>query len=90
MDLDQAMHLERDGDGLPGAVRDRRPARVRAARRRVDRARPCSRGQTDLLPRPADPLHPPVLSEDAASLLPGSAVRPAFVWDLRLDAEGDC
>ena len=33
------------------------------------------------------PLHPETLSEDAASLLPGEA-RPAFVWDLRLDADG--
>ena len=33
------------------------------------------------------PLHPEVLSEDAASLLP-DAVRPAFVWDLRLDGAG--
>ena len=34
------------------------------------------------------PLHPPVLSEGAASLLPGE-VRPAFVWDMRLDSEGE-
>ena len=33
------------------------------------------------------PLHPEVLSEAAASLLP-DAVRPAFVWDLRLDGAG--
>ena len=34
------------------------------------------------------PLHPEVLSRGAASLLP-DAVRPAFVWDLRLDGAGD-
>ena len=31
------------------------------------------------------PLHPPVLSEGAASLLPDE-VRPALLWTLRLDA----
>jgi exoribonuclease R len=33
------------------------------------------------------PLHPPVLSEGAASLLPGE-VRPAVVWTFDLDAHG--
>jgi exoribonuclease R len=33
------------------------------------------------------PLHPKVLSEDAASLLPGE-VRPAFVWTLALARDG--
>jgi exoribonuclease R len=86
MDLDQAMHLERDGDGhriryaiadvpafvLPGGALDR-----------VTR----ERGQTVYCPDVRVPLHPEVLSEAAASLLP-DAVRPAFVWDLRLDGEG--
>ena len=34
------------------------------------------------------PLHPTVLSEGAASLLPGQ-VRPAVVWDFRLDEVGE-
>src|SRR6476646_9986275 len=34
------------------------------------------------------PLHPPVLSEGAASLLP-EAVRPAVLWRMTLDATGD-
>ena len=46
------------------------------------------RGQTIYAPDRSTPLHPETLSEDAASLLPGEA-RPAFVWDLRLDADGE-
>jgi exoribonuclease R len=86
-DLDQAMHLERQGDGhrvryaiadvpafvTPGALIDAEARR---------------RGQTLYAPDGRTPLHPPVLSEDAASLLPGQ-VRPAFVWDLVLDAAGE-
>ena len=86
MDLDQAMHLERDGDGhhiryaiadVPGFVR------LGGALDRVTR----ERGQTVYCPDVRVPLHPEVLSEGAASLLP-DAVRPAFVWDLRLDGAG--
>lgn len=87
MDLDQAMHLEPDGEGIrvryaiadvpafvvPGGEIDRE------ARRRVE---------TLYLPDGRSPLHPPELSEGAASLLPGQ-VRPAFVWDLRFDVTGD-
>ena len=86
MDLDQAMHLERDGDGhrIRYAIADV-PAFVRpgGALDRVTR----ERGQTVYCPDVRVPLHPEVLSEAAASLLP-DAVRPAFVWDLRLDGEG--
>jgi exoribonuclease R len=45
------------------------------------------RGQTVYLPDAKVPLHPPVLSEGAASLLPGE-VRPAVLWTLDLDAAG--
>jgi exoribonuclease R len=86
MDLDQAMHLERDGDGhrIRYAIADV-PTFVRlgGALDRVTR----ERGQTVYCPDLRVPLHPEVLSEAAASLLP-DAVRPAFVWDLRLDAAG--
>ena len=87
MDLDQAMHLERDGGGyrvryaiadVPGFVSPG-GALDREAR---------SRGQTIYLPDGRAPLHPPLLSEDSASLLPGQ-VRPAYVWDLRLDDDGN-
>src|SRR3954449_755171 len=45
------------------------------------------RGETIYLPDGRIPLHPPVLSEGAASLLPGQD-RPAVLWRLQLDAEG--
>ncbi|MCW2665518.1 MAG: rnr, partial [Frankiales bacterium] len=46
------------------------------------------RGQTLYLPDVRVPLHPPVLGEQAASLLAGQ-VRPAVVWDLRLDERAE-
>ena len=86
-DLDQALHLEREGDGyrvryaiadvaafvVPGGALD---GEVRL------------RGETLYAPDVRVPLHPPVLGEGAASLLPDQ-VRPAVVWDLRLDAGGE-
>ncbi len=87
MDLDQALHIERAGDGylVRYAIADV-PAYVAAggaldaeARRRV---------ATIYAPDKRSPLHPPMLSEDAASLLPGQ-VRPAFVWEMRLDETGE-
>jgi exoribonuclease R len=45
------------------------------------------RGQTVYLPDGKVPLHPPVLSEAAASLLPDQA-RPAVVWTIDLDSSG--
>ena len=86
MDLDQAMHLERRGDGwrvryaiadVPAFVRPGSPTDAEARRR----------GQTLYAPHRRVPLHPPGLSEDAASLLPDQA-RPAFVWDLDVAADG--
>ena len=86
MDLDQAMHLSRDGDGY----------RVRYAIAHLESfvepggaidAEARRRGQTIYAPDERTPLHPPVLSEGAASLLP-EEVRPAYVWDIRLDATG--
>src|SRR3954453_5513648 len=46
------------------------------------------RGETIYLPDGRIPLHPPVLSEGAASLLPGQD-RPAVLWRLQLDADGE-
>lgn len=85
-DLDQAFHLERSGDDivlryaiadvgwfvLPGDPVDRESWR---------------RGLTLYLPDGSAPLHPPVLSERAASLLPDGP-RPAVVFVVRLDAAG--
>jgi exoribonuclease R len=46
------------------------------------------RGQTMYLPDGSVPLHPPVLSEDAASLLPDGP-RAAVLWTVGLDAAGE-
>lgn len=86
MDLDQAMHIERDGDGyrVRYAIADV-PAFVRPGGA-LD-AEVWLRGQTVYCPDSRVPLHPAEVSEDAASLLPG-AVRPAYLWDMRLRADG--
>ncbi len=91
MDLDQALHIERhidrhgDGYRLRYAIADV-PAFVAPGGAVDTEAR--ERGQTIYAPDARTPLHPPVLSEGAASLLPG-ADRPAYVWDLVLDSDGE-
>jgi len=45
------------------------------------------RGETLYAPDKRTPLHPTVLSEGVASLLPGQD-RPALVWELTLDRDG--
>jgi exoribonuclease R len=86
MDLDQAMHLAKDGDGYvvhyaiadvaafvePGGAIDLEARR---------------RGESLYGADSKIPLHPTELSESAASLLPDQ-VRPAFLWTIKLDAEG--
>ena len=86
-DLDQALFIERAGDGyrvlyaiadvgrfvVPGGAIDQEVHR---------------RGLTLYAPNARTPLHPPVLSEGAASLLPGE-LRPALVWEHTLDARGE-
>ncbi|OZM75346.1 ribonuclease II [Amycolatopsis antarctica] len=86
-DLDQALLVERTGHGFrvhyaiadvaafvaPGGVLDR------VAR---------GRGQTLYLPDGNVALHPPELSEGAASLLPGQ-VRPAVLWTIDTAAGGE-
>jgi exoribonuclease R len=84
-DLDQAVHLARDGGGYRvdyaiadvGAVVRPGGALDAEARRR---------GQTLYAPDRRTPLHPEVLSEGAASLLAGQ-VRAAALWTIRLDAD---
>jgi len=85
-DLDQAVHLERAGDGYRVRYAIADVAAFVAPGGAVD-AEAHRRGETLYAPTMRTPLHPPVLAEGAASLLPGQ-VRPALVWDLRLDAEG--
>lgn len=87
MDLDQALLVRRGRRGgftvnyaisdLVAFVRPAGPLDLEAQRR----------GQTLYLPDAKVPLHPPVLSEGAASLLP-NRVRPAVLWTIDLDDEG--
>ncbi len=85
-DLDQALHLEKDGDGyvVHYAIADV-AAFVSPGDPVDEEAR--RRGETLYGADTKIPLHPPVLSEGAASLLPGE-VRPALLWTIGLDAEG--
>ncbi|MCR8671554.1 RNB domain-containing ribonuclease [Agrococcus sp. HG114] len=85
-DLDQALHLERDGDGflVHYAIADV-PAFV-APGGAID-AEARRRGQTMYAPDGRVPLHPPLISEGAASLLPDQE-RSAYLWEFRLDASG--
>jgi exoribonuclease R len=84
-DLDQAVHLAARGDGFRvvyaiadvGAFVPLGSALDREARRR---------GQTLYSPDRRTPLHPPELSEGAASLLAGE-LRAAVVWTIDLDAD---
>lgn len=86
-DLDQALHLARDGAGyvLTYAIADLAafitpggPIDLEAHRR----------GQTLYGADSSIPLHPRELSEGAASLLPGGT-RPALVWSIRVDGSGE-
>jgi len=85
-DLDQAMHLARRGDGylVHYAIADV-PAFVRPGGA-IDRAAR-DRGQTLYAPDGRVPLHPPVIGDDRASLLPG-VDRSAYVWRFELAADG--
>ena len=86
-DLDQALHIERDGDGyvvhyaiadVAAFVKPGDPVDVEANRR----------GETLYVADSKVPLHPPVLSEGAASLLPDEE-RPALLWTIKVDATGE-
>ncbi|HEX7341032.1 MAG TPA: RNB domain-containing ribonuclease [Rhodanobacteraceae bacterium] len=87
MDLDQALHIERHGDGyrvhyaiadVAAFVTAGDPVDLEAQRR----------GETLYGADRKIPLHPKSLSEDAASLLPDQ-VRPALLWTIDLDADGE-
>lgn len=85
-DLDQAFALERAGDGwrVHYAIADLAAFVPGGGALEAELAR---RGVTLYLPDRRVPLHPPVLGEDAASLLPG-VDRPCVLWSLDLDAAG--
>src|SRR4051812_11227885 len=86
-DLDQAMHLERAGEGhrVRYAIAD--PGAFIAPGGALDRDTH-ARGVTVYAPDAKVPLHPPALSEGAASLLPGQWV-PVVLRTLDLDARGE-
>jgi exoribonuclease R len=86
-DLDQAMALSR---GAAGGYRVRYAIADVASYVRPGgalEAESWARGQTIYFPDGNVPLHPPVLSEGAVSLLPG-VDRAAVLWTIDLDAEG--
>ncbi|WP_310739375.1 RNB domain-containing ribonuclease [Microbispora sp. H10830] len=87
MDLDQALCIERRGTGyrvwyaIADVAAFVRPGGAIDAEARV-------RAETVYMADGRVPLHPPVLSEGAASLLPGQA-RPAALWRLDLGSDGE-
>ena len=85
MDLDQAVHLARTDTGfvLSYAIADVGAVIVPGGALDTEVRR---RGQTFYLPDGSVPLHPRVLSEDGASLLP-DRVRPAALWTIETDAQ---
>ena len=86
MDLDQAIHMARDGDGyvVPYAIAD--VAAFMAPGDPVDLE--ANKRGSRCTPPMRVPLHPKVISEGAASLLPDQ-VRPALLWTIRDDATGE-
>lgn len=87
-DLDQALFIER-ASGASGFLVWYAIADVGAfvtAGDPIDRETH-ARGQTFYAPHRRTPLHPPAISEDAASLLAGQ-VRPALLWRLPVDEDG--
>ena len=87
MDLDQALHISRAGDGyvvhyaiadVAAFVSPGDPIDVEAHKR----------GETLYGADRKVPLHPKVISEDAGSLLEGE-VRPALLWTIQVDETGE-
>ena len=87
LDLDQAMHLERAGRGyrVHYAIAD--VAAFVAPGGALD-AETRRRGQTLYSPDIRTPLHPDVMGEGTASLLP-DVDRPAVLWTIELDESGE-
>lgn len=87
MDLDQALHIERDGDGyvvhyaiadLAAFITPGDPVDVESH----------LRGQTLYGADSKIPLHPTSISERAGSLLAG-VERPALLWTIKVDSIGE-
>src|SRR6201999_3230962 len=87
MDLDQALHIAREGSGyvVHYAIAD--VAAFVSAGDPVDLAAH-ERGETLYGADSKIPLHPTSLSEGAASLLPDQ-LRPALVWTIHVDELGE-
>lgn len=85
-DLDQAVHIARDGAGYLVSYAIADVAAFVEPGGAVDREA-WQRGQTLYSPDKRVPLHPAELSEDGASLLPDQ-VRPVALWEMQLDADG--
>ncbi|QLJ00688.1 RNB domain-containing ribonuclease [Streptomyces sp. NEAU-sy36] len=85
-DLDQAAHLSRQGTGYRVRYAIADVAHFVAPGGALD-AEAHRRVNTLYFPDERVPLHPAVLSEDAAGLLPGRT-RPAVLWTLDLDELG--
>lgn len=85
-DLDQALHIAREGDGFVVSYAIADVAAFVRAGGAID-AEAQRRGETLYFPDVRVPLHPPALSEGAASLLPGG-VRPAVLWRITLGGDG--
>ena len=85
-DLDQAVHIARDASGFVVSYAIADVAAYVTAGDPVDQEAH-RRGMTLYAPDRRTPLHPPALSEDAASLLPGQ-IRPALLWTVTLDRKG--
>lgn len=86
-DLDQAVALERTPDGFRVQYAIADVAAFVDPGSALDQA-VNTRGQTFYFPDTRIGLHPPILSEGAASLLPGQ-IRPAVVWTIDLSADGE-
>jgi exoribonuclease R len=87
MELEQALLIERAGRGyrVRCAIADVTAFVAPGGELDVEASR---RGQAIYTPGCSDPLYPVQLTQDAASLLPNQ-VRPAFVWDVQLDPDGE-
>jgi exoribonuclease R len=85
-DLDQAVHIARGSDEfvVSYAIADVAAFVTPGGALDIEAHR---RGETLYFPDTRVPLHPPALSEDAASLLPG-VIRPAVLWTIRLAPDG--
>jgi len=85
-DLDQAFHAERLGDGyrVHYAIADAGAFLTPGGALDIEARK---RGTTLYSPDLRTPLHPPVISEDRASLLAGTE-KPSLLWTIDLDEAG--